>query len=863
MADEGEHYHSSSDDNSDASLFDTDDDDDVTDYADQADDVLLDDDGEETNDEEEFPEESDTELSDEEPEESYKDDGENEENPVRLRRFNASKYVCEHFYGQNVTPRHLNILTDFVDAEIFMIDGDSLLFELLGEESLDWSHGGQFLHLTYLLERFLQYFTDKGGVFHIVFFKDMETIWNTQPSMLLARQALILHLQCNTQFTVVTSIDHFWGEQWKEYVQDKMPAFMLLTDAENIPWKTKTGTKADSAIEFLFRSLLMHCLGQGLNCVFISGIQMTATKVMGFYMESLAKHKASMRKHGKSVWKKWQSLMRYWRDQTSGNNPGDAGTSSQSQCQTDVKVEVQTALQSPPQGGCRELVTVLVCSNVLCKVLSGPDISEETVETAENRMKLFLLHTVLLNKLPLKYRAQSVNSTLLDEFSKTQDGKVYPFHEIHSSLWEILKSMDDINAGNSLDMTSMADLMDGRFLHALICLFFEHRSKELEGPNLPESVINEAEAAWSKVVATVNNVHPDSLQSQFYPLFAERVTEPLMVEEGRYEPDPACVKLQRLLQVQNLLVNEYAGDMRTKINAMAGDEDGDEVFNVGREFDERYHWHSLRPLSDDFDRTKADEDKPPDDPYQRKWYFKRKQQYTRFLRFYGNSLVGGIDQAKIITVTETEAKKKTGKNKQGKMSKKAAQIIEENKQKGIEQAKEKDQEKWHSIFKKFDSNLKNGNYDAALQVVDKFESECKSPEFRLKALMKKARGSFEAWKHTRTCEPNSNDMKYPVLLMDSVQKIAQGFQSLLTDKDKKKLAGYIQKLGFDDVAAMFYDLQPESGKRAVELSVQTTSERFQLEHMGHLLKRDERTDADPRVDHFIPDTWQVCYIFDY
>ena len=57
-------------------------------------------------------------------------------------------------------------------------------------------------------------------------------------------------------------------------------------------------------------------------------------------------------------------------------------------------------------------------------------IIQETVETAENRMKLFLLHTVLLSKLPLKYRAQSVNSTLLDEFSKTLDGKVYPFHEV-------------------------------------------------------------------------------------------------------------------------------------------------------------------------------------------------------------------------------------------------------------------------------------------------------------------------------------------------------------------------------------------------------------------------------------------------
>lgn len=58
--------------------------------------------------------------------------------------------------------RQVNIMTDFVDAEIFLIDGDSLLLDLLGERSLDWSNGGQFLHLTYLVERFLQYFTDKG-----------------------------------------------------------------------------------------------------------------------------------------------------------------------------------------------------------------------------------------------------------------------------------------------------------------------------------------------------------------------------------------------------------------------------------------------------------------------------------------------------------------------------------------------------------------------------------------------------------------------------------------------------------------------------------------------------------------------------
>ena len=58
--------------------------------------------------------------------------------------------------------RKVNIMTDFVDAEIFLIDGDSLLLDLLGDWSLDWRNGGQFLHLIYLVEQFLQYFTDKG-----------------------------------------------------------------------------------------------------------------------------------------------------------------------------------------------------------------------------------------------------------------------------------------------------------------------------------------------------------------------------------------------------------------------------------------------------------------------------------------------------------------------------------------------------------------------------------------------------------------------------------------------------------------------------------------------------------------------------
>ena len=55
--------------------------------------------------------------------------------------------------------------------------------------------------------------------------------------------------------------------------------------------------------------------------------------------------------------------------------------------------------------------------------------------------------------------------------------------------------------------------------------------------------------------------------------------------------------------------------------------------------------------------------------------------------------------------------------------------------------------------------------------------------------------------------------------MESVQKITEGFESLLTDKDKKKLAGYMQKLGFEDISTTFYQLNPESGRKVSNKTV--------------------------------------------
>ena len=52
-----------------------------------------------------------------------------------------------------------------------------------------------------------------------------------------------------------------------------------------------------------------------------------------------------------------------------------------------------------------------------------------------------------------------------------------------------------------------------------------------------------------------------------------------------------------------------------------------------------------------------------------------------------------------------------------------------------------------------DKSLKGDNYSAALQFVDRFLTDCKTPELHLQALMKKAQCCLNAWKNIRRFLP--------------------------------------------------------------------------------------------------------------
>lgn len=66
-----------------------------------------------------------------------------------------------------------------------------------------------------------------------------------------------------------------------------------------------------------------------------------------------------------------------------------------------------------------------------------------------------------------------------------------------------------------------------------------------------------------------------------------------------------------------------------------------------------------------------------------------------------------------------------------------------------EQEQERDQEKWTRILAETEKSLRRENYIDALQFVDKFLVDCKSPVPSFQALMKKAQSCMDAWQDIR------------------------------------------------------------------------------------------------------------------
>ena len=175
-------------------------------------------------------------------------------------------------------------MRDYEEDQAVLVDGDSLVLEAIMDRSLDWDHGGQFLHLTYLVEKKLSGFQRKATQVRVVFFKFMEVVWSLLPdsSALLARKAIIRHLNRSTRMSVACEFESALSDKWKEYLKEECPCFVVMSDK---PLELSSLSKFRSVIEnarLPFRSLLLGCQQMEIDCVFFAGMKFRVNRIHAF-----------------------------------------------------------------------------------------------------------------------------------------------------------------------------------------------------------------------------------------------------------------------------------------------------------------------------------------------------------------------------------------------------------------------------------------------------------------------------------------------------------------------------------------------------------------------------------------------------
>ncbi|CAG8784920.1 2059_t:CDS:2, partial [Gigaspora margarita] len=192
--------------------------------------------------------------------------------------------------------RYVDLIGDFGGSELFVVEGDSLLYEFLCDPEKHFLNfiqpygGGQFLSLTYLVETFLNKLKQRGCVFHLVFFNAHKVIWDCNPKFRIAREIIIDHLK-SCQHKSKVSIYEFpawWDPQFDQYIDDRQPLFILSGDgsAEDDIDDSKILYKEGlRKMSILLKGLFYHSLHKDLSMALIPGMEFRDSRAQAFVFD--------------------------------------------------------------------------------------------------------------------------------------------------------------------------------------------------------------------------------------------------------------------------------------------------------------------------------------------------------------------------------------------------------------------------------------------------------------------------------------------------------------------------------------------------------------------------------------------------
>ncbi|KAF2097657.1 P-loop containing nucleoside triphosphate hydrolase protein [Rhizodiscina lignyota] len=191
--------------------------------------------------------------------------------------------TLEEWY-QNAYTRRVDLVGDYAGAELFLVEGDSILLHEFSDPHLDFNDNGfQLLHAAYNVEFFLKRLIARNCKFHVAFFDDHEELCvpatataSNRQKYLLARAAIIRHLKLNVtdEFPTFTFPSASCTE-FQEYLQDTGMYFVMCHD----------GAHSSDASKSHLRYFMHFLVARGYNIALLNGIEFHDSKIMTLVLE--------------------------------------------------------------------------------------------------------------------------------------------------------------------------------------------------------------------------------------------------------------------------------------------------------------------------------------------------------------------------------------------------------------------------------------------------------------------------------------------------------------------------------------------------------------------------------------------------
>ncbi|XP_061331106.1 probable ATP-dependent RNA helicase DDX60 isoform X2 [Pezoporus flaviventris] len=750
------------------------------------------------------------------------------------------EYLRLHMWSSLSRAAYVSLLKDFVESEFFVIDGDSLLLMFLDEKT-------QYLHSFYRIECFLQDFTEKGAKYVIAFFKDAEQMYFPYPYFLFLRTALIEHLRHNTSITVHTEFSNCLSSQWEIFLKKSYPYFIIVSDI------------GLSSLQTDYLSILIaHSLSKKINVVLASGQEYDILRVYGYHVQSVYKHKLFFVKYGQDLQRAYGNLVKckesfmclYGHFKLSLNS-----------IQKEVHQSVHLLKQLWPEGSdIRRVVCVLACAvglKIYSNMLENASNSMGTKkkQSARGRSKplspkeaadlcrMQCLAVTFLLHMPLSQRAQ------IRIMKSCWTKQVLPLIKMqqlctHFALTQLSNTKDW-----KLDLTYLPDLNDDSLLINLAYYYEVEYNKGFKfKKELGKDVEDEYQCLWD----TVRKLAVKYCLGDAFPI--RNSSQPFLDQKHTFFTvyDRKIPNIG-LISVKSDLVEVYAGDVLKDLPVLKSNDPAVTSLTKYKEFDELRHWHSGRPLTEEYERVCCTADAKSKDPAERRQI----QKLQAFRHFYGSTLE---DTASKLIVHQEDVSGSANaaiKKTQKKHKSKAEIIAEENNRRLRAKKEKKEEEQWKALCIRTEKEIK-ADVTGGINNLEKLLKTLKSKSVKFSVEMTGLSACLEVWKeHCRTQGNKEKDLGKAVQVMRRIHILLEKYQDMLEKPHLEKLTKCLRYLGFENLACSLSGQAGETNdKKISNYAIEVGPARFQLQYMDYYLLREERHDPDPRVQHFIPDTWQ-------